>query len=254
MKKTSITVMCAVVIMFSIFLCDASTNIVKADTVDDTQTTESTETTAFTVTKYDKAITRYVTASKITTYTEPTTTSEKTGTLAFQKKVKLTGEVTTYNGKTLKTKWYQLSTGAYIKAANLSETKPELVSVSKYSKAKTWYAKTNNVKIRKYPSTEKKSKTVCKLSKDTKIKVIGKVTKYGGKKTSGTWYKAKVTKSGKSYTGYMKSTTITATKPSSSSSSKNNDSGSSGGFGSDATNGGGGNGASGADDGEWETH
>jgi hypothetical protein len=174
------------------------------------------------VTKYDDPITRYVTASKIATYAEPTTSSEKTGTLAFQKKVNLVGEVTSYDGKEPDTKWYQLSTGAYIKDTNLSETKPALVAVSKYSKAKTWYAKKNNVQIRKYPSTEKKSKNVCKLSNGTKIKVVGKVTKYSGKKTSETWYKVKVTKSGKNYTGYIKSTTITTTKPSSSSSSSKN--------------------------------
>jgi hypothetical protein len=252
MRRKLLTSLCAAVMAVSILLCDNNIGVVKADTVDSTQTTEatdSTETSAFTVKKYRKAKTRYVKVNKITKYAEPTTSSEKTGTLAFQKKVKLVGEVTSYNGKTLKTKWYQLSTGAYIKAANLSETKPELVSVSKYSKAKTWYAKTNNVKIRKYPSTEKKSKTVCKLSKGTKIKVVGKVTKYAGKKTSGTWYYGTASYNGTKYSGYFEysSSAISKSQPSTSSSGGSSTAGG-------LSHEGGGSGASGANDGAWETN
>jgi hypothetical protein len=253
MKRTNLASLCAVAVAVSIVLCNASVGMVKADTVDDTQTTETTETTestetietteateeteapAFTVKKYSNALTRYVTASKITKYAEPTTSSKKKGTLAFQKKVKLVGEVTSYNGKTLKTKWYQLNTGEYIKNANLSKSKPALVSVTKYKKAKIRYTTKKGLKVRKYPSTAKSSKTLCTLGKGAKIKLVGKVTKYRAKKVSGTWYKVKVTKNGKSYTGYVRindSSYVSKTKPnysssSSSSSSSNSNTGTS---------------------------
>jgi hypothetical protein len=72
-------------------------------------------------------------------------------------------------------------------------------------------------------SFAKNSKTLCTLGKGAKIKLIGKVSKYRAKKVSGIWYKVKVTKNGKSYTGYVRindSGYITKTKLSSSSSKK----------------------------------
>jgi hypothetical protein len=104
MKKSKLTALCAVSMAISILFSSAGTSFVYADTTDDaqettdqTETTDTTDTTedapAFTVDEYDTPIVRYVTASKITKYVEPTTESQTAGTIAYQKKVTLTGEV-----------------------------------------------------------------------------------------------------------------------------------------------------------------
>jgi hypothetical protein len=49
--------------------------------------------------------------------------------------------------------------------------------------------------------------------------VVGKVTKYAGKKTSGTWYKVTYKYNGKTYIGYVESTNLSTSKPSTSTSS-----------------------------------
>jgi hypothetical protein len=105
MKKSKLTALCAVSMAISILLSSAGTNFVYADTTDDTQITDTTElpdadtgeptededAPAFTVDEYETPIVRYVTASKITKYVEPTTKSLKAGTVAYRKKVTLTG-------------------------------------------------------------------------------------------------------------------------------------------------------------------
>ena len=225
MKKSK-SVILSSVLAFSLFIGGISGNTVLADTIENTEapeTTETTETTEtpeipvskFTVKEYQTPKSKYVTASKITKYTEPTTKSEKKGTVAFGKKVKVVGEVTEYDGKTLKTKWYQLDSGVYVSSSNLSKSKPATVTVKKYKKSKTRYAKSKNVKVYKYPSTAKTSTVKVKLSKGTKVQVLGKVTKYRGDSFSTTkWYKCKVTVAGKSYTGYIHRDNLTTTPPS----------------------------------------
>lgn len=233
MKKSK-SVILSSVLALSLFASGISGNTVLADNIENTQapeTTENTETTEtpeipapkFTVKEYQTPKTKYVTASKITKYAEPTTKSEKKGTVSFGKKIKVVGEVTEYDGKILKTKWYQLDSGVYVSSSNLSNSKPDTVTVKKYKKSKTRYAKTKNIKVYKYPSTAKTSTVKVKLSKGTKVTVKGVATKYKGKAVKGTWYKVSVKKNGKTYTGYIHRDNLTTTKP------KNNNSSSSGG-------------------------
>lgn len=230
MKKSK-SVILSSVLALSLFASGISGNTVLADTIENTQapdTIENTEITEtpeipaskFTVKEYQTPKSKYVTTSKITKYAEPTTKSEKKGTVAFGKKIKVVGEVTEYDGKTLKTKWYQLDSGVYVSSSNLSKSKPATVTVKNYKKSKTRYAKSKNVKVYKYPSTAKTSTVKVKLSKGTKVQVFGKVIKYRGDRFSTTkWYNCKVTVAGKSYTGYIHRDNLTTTKPKNNSSS-----------------------------------
>lgn len=231
MKKSK-SVILSSVLAFSLFIGGISGNTVLADTIENTEapeTTETTETTEnpeipdskFTVKEYQTPKSKYVTASKITKYAEPTTKSAKKGTVSFGKKIKVVGEVTEYDGKTLKTKWYQLDSGVYVSSSNLSKSKPATVTVKKYKKSKTRYAKSKNVKVYKYPSTAKTSTVKVKLSKGTKVTVKGVATKYKGKAVKGTWYKCKVKVGNKTYTGYIHRDNLTTTKPKNNSSSGN---------------------------------
>lgn len=233
-KKNCLIKIASMLLTLSLFVGGISGNTVLADTIENIQapeTTENTETTEtpeipapkFTVKEYQTPKSKYVTASKITKYAEPTTKSEKKGTVSFGKKIKVIGEVTEYDGKTLKTKWYQLDSGVYVSSSNLSKSKPATVTVKKYKKSKTRYAKSKNVKVYKYPSTAKTSTVKVKLSKGTKVQVFGKVIKYRGETFSKTkWYNCKVTVAGKSYTGYIHRDNLTTTKPKNSSSSGSN--------------------------------
>lgn len=231
-KKNCLIKIASMLLALSLFIGGISESTVLADTIENIQapeTTENTETTEtpeipapkFTVKEYQTPKSKYVTASKITKYAEPTTKSEKKGTVAFGKKIKVVGEVTEYDGKTLKTKWYQLDSGVYVSSSNLSKSKPATVTVKKYKKSKTRYAKTKNVKVYKYPSTAKTSTVKVKLSKGTKVTVKGVATKYKGKDVKGTWYKCKVKVANKTYTGYIHRDNLATTKPKNSSSSGN---------------------------------
>ena len=229
MKKSKSAILVSLLAV-SLFV---SGTTVLADTIENTQAPENTETTEitenpeevipkFTVKEYQTSKSKYVTASKITKYAEPTTKSEKKGTVAFGKKIKVVGEVTEYDGKTLKTKWYQLDSGVYVSSSNLSKSKPATVTVKKYKKSKTRYAKSKNVKVYKYPSTAKTSTVKVKLSKGTKVQVFGKVIKYRGDSFSTTkWYNCRVKVGGTSCTGYIHRDNLTTTKPKNSSSSGN---------------------------------
>lgn len=229
MKKSKSAILVSLLAV-SLFV---SGTTVLADTIENTQAPENTETTEitenpeevipkFTVKEYQTSKSKYVTASKITKYAEPTTKSEKKGTVSFGKKIKVIGEVTEYDGKTLKTKWYQLDSGVYVSSSNLSKSKPATVTVKKYKKSKTRYAKSKNVKVYKYPSTAKTSTVKVKLSKGTKVQVFGKVIKYRGDSFSTTkWYNCRVKVGGMSCTGYIHRDNLTTTKPKNSSSSGN---------------------------------
>jgi hypothetical protein len=87
---------------------------------DETETTDQ----QYKVKKYDKEKTLYATTN-VNLREGPSTAFDVSGSLSYAQKIKVVGEVTKIDGKKLDKKWYELSTGEFVRSDYTSSTKPE---------------------------------------------------------------------------------------------------------------------------------